>query len=222
MASPQFLYIRNALISKGTSDNKIQSERYFKNVIKCHGVKAPEIRIIFGEMWNKIGKWDEIQIRQLALELLRSPISEEKYMSILFLNRISKKVSVDFIHELESIIPNHVYDWATADGIAGKVIRFLIPRDPRVVATLLKWKDSNHLWTQRIAAVSFVLHARHGKFNNEILTICSSTIKNPERFVQLGTGWVLRELSLADQKRTIEFIKKNYQHFSREGLRYCD
>lgn len=40
-------------------------------------------------------------------------------------------------------------------------------------------------------------------------------------FVQLGTGWVLRELSLSDKNRVVEFIKENYDFFSREGLRYA-
>lgn len=42
-----------------------------------------------------------------------------------------------------------------------------------------------------------------------------------ERFVQLGVGWVLRELSLADLKLVTKFIEKNKRHFSREGLRYA-
>jgi hypothetical protein len=40
-------------------------------------------------------------------------------------------------------------------------------------------------------------------------------------FVQLGTGWVLRELSRADLEGVIEFIKEHYEKFSREGLRYA-
>ena len=46
-------------------------------------------------------------------------------------------------------------------------------------------------------------------------------IKNPERFVQLGCGWVLREVSVDNLKVTVEFIEKNYEYFSREGLRYA-
>jgi len=46
-------------------------------------------------------------------------------------------------------------------------------------------------------------------------------IKNNERFVQLGAGWVLREMSLSDLDRVVAFIKDNYDKFSREGLRYA-
>ncbi len=72
-----------------------------------------------------------------------------------------------------------------------------------------------------MAAVSFVNLARHGNVTAEVLQVCKTTIKNPERFAQLGTGWVLRELWLAEPAVVEVFIKENYQHFSREGLRYA-
>lgn len=42
-----------------------------------------------------------------------------------------------------------------------------------------------------------------------------------ERFVQLGCGWLLREISLSERKRVISFIEKHHESFSREGLRYA-
>jgi 3-methyladenine DNA glycosylase AlkD len=74
---------------------------------------------------------------------------------------------------------------------------------------------------QRMAAVSFVWLARHGNVTNEVLRVCKSTVRNPERFTQLGTGWVLRELWLVEPNRVEKFISENYLYFSREGLRYA-
>lgn len=54
-----------------------------------------------------------------------------------------------------------------------------------------------------------------------LLLIFNSVVKNNERFAQLGVGWLLRELSLADLKLTKNFIKENYNYFIREGLRYA-
>jgi 3-methyladenine DNA glycosylase AlkD len=73
----------------------------------------------------------------------------------------------------------------------------MIKQDVRVAQYLQAWKDSTNVWKQRAACVSFVKLARHGKFNDDILGICAQTVRNPYRFVQLGTGWVLRELWLA-------------------------
>jgi 3-methyladenine DNA glycosylase AlkD len=54
-----------------------------------------------------------------------------------------------------------------------------------------------------------------------LLEIATQVIRNEHRFPQLGAGWLLRELSVADENAVIEFIKENYNLFSREGLRYA-
>ncbi len=43
----------------------------------------------------------------------------------------------------------------------------------------------------------------------------------PIRLLIMCPRWVLRELSLADLSGVKEFIKRNYEHMSREGLRYA-
>jgi len=63
--------------------------------------------------------------------------------------------------------------------------------------------------------------ARLGNHTDPIIRICSTCVKSSERFVQLGNGWVLRELSRADLNLVVNFIKENYKKFSREGLRYA-
>lgn len=97
----------------------------------------------------------------------------------------------------------------------------MIKRDPSLAEVVRQWKDADNLWQQRSSCVSFVKLARFGEHNDVILDICATTVKNSERFVQLGTGWVLRELSLADLDLVTDFIKNNYSCFSREGLRYA-
>ena len=51
--------------------------------------------------------------------------------------------------------------------------------------------------------------------------ICLKTIQNQERFVQLGTGWLLRNVGEANKKQLFDFIEGNIQHFTREGLSYA-
>lgn len=76
------------------------------------------------------------------------------------------------------------------------------------------------MWLQRASCVAFVTLARSGNHNETILEICESAVKNQERFVQLGVGWVLRELYLAVDDQVVEWIKSHFSLMSREGLRY--
>jgi 3-methyladenine DNA glycosylase AlkD len=69
--------------------------------------------------------------------------------------------------------------------------------------------------------VTFVKVARFGQHNEEVIAVCGRVVRNPERFAQLGAGWALRELSLADRDRVVEFLRSHYACVSREGLRYA-
>ena len=131
-----------------------------------------------------------------------------------------KHLDKDNVEEIGLLIEEHCNDWATCDGLAGKVLGRMIKNNSETAHLLKHWKTSKNNWKQRASCVAFVNVARFGKFNKLIINICTNCVKNPERFVQLGVGWVLRELSLADLNLVIKFIKKNYNHISREGLRY--
>ena len=45
-----------------------------------------------------------------------------------------------------------------------------------------------YMWRRRSSCVSFVKLARHGKYDKEVIEICSACVKSKERFVQLGVG----------------------------------
>jgi len=53
------------------------------------------------------------------------------------------------------------------------------------------------------------------------MEICGTCVQSEERFVQLGNGWVLREVGQHYLDEVVDFIKTNYKSFSREGLRYA-
>jgi 3-methyladenine DNA glycosylase AlkD len=55
----------------------------------------------------------------------------------------------------------------------------------------------------------------------KIFSVCRNLAGNPDRFVQLGMGWVLRELFLADREAVLTFIRRYRAGISREGLRYA-
>ncbi len=214
--------LRNELVKQADSETKTSAEKYFRGVIIFHGMNTPNLNAIYKSISPKIKNLELPQALSLVEELVVSPFAEEKGLAIRILNSRHKQLDITFLESFESILRVHVYDWATADGLSGKVWRHLIERaDTKLTNRIVSWRNDSSLWMQRMAAVSFVNLARHGKVTAEVLKVCKTTIKNPERFVQLGTGWVLRELWLAEPETVEAFIKENYQRFSREGLRYA-
>jgi len=160
---------------------------------------------------------------ELSTALLSSNYLEEKEFGIKILQKNHKILKLDDIKTISTYFKkNYVHNWATCDSLSGKVIHELIKaNNVDVISEIHTWKNSDNLWQQRASCVSFVKTARFGTNKDKIMDICSTCVKSPERFVQLGNGWLLRELSLYDLELVVNFIKENYQNFSREGLRYA-
>ncbi|NBO38584.1 DNA alkylation repair protein [bacterium] len=210
------------LAKMGDLKNKAALQRYFRGVVEFHGIKTPDLNSAYKELTQQIEKLTTPERIELARCLLSSSFAEEKGVAVRILHSLRKELSVEFLIQFETEFRTHVYDWGTADSLSSKVFRHLIEiGNERAIRRIVSWRNDSSLWMQRMAAVSFVCLARHGRVTTEVLSICSSTIKNSERFTQLGTGWVLRELWLAEPQRVENFIRANYPSFSREGLRYA-
>lgn len=214
--------IRRRLKKLADAKTKTVSERYFRGVISFYGIKTPVLNTLYKELVPEILNLATSERIELAKILLRSKFYEEKGIAIRILHTCRKNLGVDFLIQFEQEFRANIYDWGTADTLSGKVLRHLIEQgDKNSIHQIVSWRNDSSLWMQRMAAVSFVWLARHGNVTNEVLRVCKSTVRNPERFTQLGTGWVLRELWLVEPNRVEKFISENYLYFSREGLRYA-
>eukprot|EP01116_Phalansterium_solitarium_P022973 TRINITY_DN7811_c0_g1_i3.p1 TRINITY_DN7811_c0_g1~~TRINITY_DN7811_c0_g1_i3.p1 ORF type:complete len:305 (-),score=48.90 TRINITY_DN7811_c0_g1_i3:266-1180(-) len=215
--------IRAALVAGGNQSTAIAKATYFKNVCQFHGLKAPELQQVLDSFKDDVKGLQLQDAFRLASDFISSLYHEEKLTAVTLLKLHLKHLDSSHLPVLEDFfLKNHVYDWATCDTLCGTLIHDIIKRHPAdATRTLLRWKDSENIWQKRASCVSFVKLARHGQFNETIFDICRTTVQHPERFVQLGTGWVLRELSLADRPAVVAFIERHYDNFSREGLRYA-
>lgn len=200
---------------------KAGAERYFKGAVPFIGVKSPRVREVARALYRDYGALDAQAIVDGALALLGAPHQEEKQLAVLLLERLKRRWPPTLLAQLEDVFDASVHDWATCDAIAGRVLHPLMTRDRRSIARVARWSRAPHHWRQRAAAVAFVKRARTGAHNDVIIAICSRLVKNPDRFVQLGMGWVLRELYLADADVTLAFLGRHAASIRREALRYA-
>lgn len=200
---------------------KAGAERYFRGAVPFIGVKAPRVREVARAVYRDYGDRDAQAIVDGALALLRAPHQEEKQLAVLLLERLTRRWPRTLLSQLEEVFDESVHDWATCDALAGRVLHPLMARDPKAIARVATWSRARYAWRQRAAAVAFVKSARAGAHNEIILAICSRVVKNPDRFVQLGMGWVLRELYLADADVTLDFLRRHGASIRREALRYA-
>lgn len=214
--------VRTALDAEASDETKEWGEKYFLGVIDFIGVKGPRMKAIERTLR---ANWNDAPVDEqaaLGFALQTSKFMEERQIGQLVLDRVIKKIDANaLVDELEPIFAKHVRDWATCDALAGRVLRRClidVKARKRLVST---WSRSKNTWMQRASAVAFVNDAKHGHYDDDVIEVCTRIAKTPERFVQLGCGWALRELSLVDRPRVLHFLEDNKAHVSREGLRYA-
>ncbi|CAD8115851.1 unnamed protein product [Paramecium sonneborni] len=212
--------IQKALIEIANPKKGKEISKYMKNVLPFRGLQQPEIAKVFNIFKDEIKEMEDDQKYEIADFLMRQEYGEDKKIALM----IAEKMKFDFqrIKLTEKwFIDGHIKEWATADTYCGRVLkRFVI--DKENAKLMLEWAKHENLWIRRSSCVGFVTLARKKVCDMDLLyKICQENIIHQERFNQLGTGWLLREMSLVDLKGVIEFIEKNIKYFSSEGLRYA-
>lgn len=209
-----------------------QKEKYFKNVIKFYGVDVPELSTLYKSYSSSLKELlkennGKDEIHGLVYELFLHDYSESKWIGIEIMSKIlqskTHKLNIEDLKFVEKLFDEKLaYDWGTVDCLSSKVVTSIIKNEnEKSIEHLLEWSKSENLWKKRASCVSFVKIARFGKHNDTIIQICKNTFQSPERFAQLGAGWVLRELYLAENELVVSFLKDHYQYISREALRYA-
>ena len=213
--------VRRRIVERADPAVKEGAERYFKHKLRFHGLNAPGIRGVARGVEPLLEGRPVSQVVGECFRLLHSPWAEERHVGIALLGRNVRRLPPTFLQDFEPVFDRTVHDWGACDHIAGRVLRPLVSTSPPWRKRIVSWRNAKSPWRQRVAAVAFVNEARHGRHNREILTICRALVQNPDRFVQLGMGWVLRELFLADREVVRGFLRQHYPSINREALRYA-
>jgi len=210
---------------------KAAVEKYMRYVQKYRGMKNSEVRtLIFKDLWAlKIKNMDAEDQKEIAHQLLAVEFGEDKFVGMLIFEKIKKNIELSDIKRIEELFKaGRLVGWANTDGICGTIFRHWAVGNKDNIKYISEWKNCECLWLQRASCVTFVTLAKHGDnepnyegFLATLNEICLKTIQNSERFVQLGTGWLLRNIGTANQKQLFDFIHSNIQYFSREGLSYA-
>ena len=212
---------------------RIWWESYLRQVIPFRGVKMADIRTALHAWIAAEGievRLSLAQQKELALSLVCERYAEDKLAGILFLQEVLlPKGAITWQSSLPEFArlfaEGCIYDWSTCDWFCVKVLGPLVEQQGEACARgISEWRDAENLWQRRAAGVAFVNLAKHGDknfdgFSDMLFEICATTVKHQERFAQTGVGWVLRELSVADQERVACLVQDHLDEFSTESLR---
>lgn len=213
--------VRERLLRDASPSSKKNYEAYFKGAASFVGVPRPKVTAAERDLKPLFAALDDDMRVRSALHLLRKDEMEFRQVGLGVLAREMKRLPDAFLRDIEQLFDDVVRDWASCDMLCSKVLRPLIARSNKNATAMKRWSRSKNMWRRRAAAVAFVNEARHGRHDDVIFDVCTRLVNDDERFVQLGCGWVLRELYLASPTRTVDFIVAHLETISREGLRYA-
>ncbi len=199
------------------------ARRYFKETIHPRGVTLPTVRGLEKELWQELkGEMELKDALQLTELLFETGYWEDPVIGMGFVNRFSTEFTEKELERFEKWIDCYINNWAHCDDLCNHSIGDLLQQKPELAKQLISWTQSENRWKRRASAVSFILPARKGLFETEILSIAERLFADKkDDLVQKGNGWMLREFGKPKQAKLAAFLRKHQKEIPRTTMRYA-
>lgn len=208
---------------KKNTDKKTQqiSQRFFKEKIKCYGVKTALVTKIAKQYWQEIKHWPKKKIFELCENLFSSGYCEEAFVVSSWCPKLVDQCVPSDLSVFEKWINTYIDNWAKCDSFCNHTMGDFIEKYPEQIALMRQWAQSKNRWLRRAAAVSLIIPAKRGKYLTDICTIADLLLEDSDDMVQKGYGWLLKEASRLHQQEIFAYVQRNKQHMPRTALRYA-
>jgi 3-methyladenine DNA glycosylase AlkD len=180
---------------------------------KFYGITVPVLRELAGRFYG-LGLKD-------TLELLKSPIHEERLLALLIL--ISKYRKSDIVGKKKIYLlylghTGYINNWDLVDVTAKHIVgNFLFNRNKTPLYRLARSKS---VWERRIAILSTFDFIDKNQFK-DTLKIARILLSDGHDLIHKAAGWMLREVGKRDMETEENFLKKHSKKMPRTMLRYA-
>jgi len=224
----QFLYMdpiiacmRQDLEDSADPQAKNSFQKFFREEVKCYGVRGPVVSRIARKYWKEVSVRDRQEIFRRCEELLASGYMEEAFVVSDWVPRMKARFIREDFTLFSRWIETYISNWAVCDSFCNHAVGDFIELFPEFVDELKPWTQSENRWVRRAAAVSLIVPAKHGKFIDEVIAIADLLLNDGDDMVRKGYGWLLKEASRKHQAIVFDYILKNRRNMPRTALRYA-
>lgn len=214
------LNIREELRSKMDEKTRESSQHFFKEKIKCYGVRVPLVNQIGKAYLKQLQNASKARIFNLCGILWQSGYIEESFIACNWSYSVHKNYEPEDMLIFENWIRNYVSNWASCDTLCNHTVGEIIIRYPELTEKLKDFARSDGRWMRRAAAVSLILPARNGKFLDTIFEIADILMFDADDMVQKGYGWMLKAASKMHQKEVFDYVVA-HNTMPRTAFRYA-
>lgn len=218
---PVIAQIRQELKSQADPEIQKTSQGFFKEEIRCYGVKTATVNAIAKKYWKDVRERHKPEIFILCEELYQSGYMEESFIVSNWAHALSGRYGKEDLAVFRRWIDTYITNWASCDGFCNHTMGNFIEQYPEYTDELKRWTQSDNRWMRRAAAVSLIVPAKHGKFFNESLEIAGLLLTDEDDMVQKGYGWLLKEASRKHTEEVFSYVMMNRKVMPRTALRYA-
>ena len=200
-------------------------ENYLKQAIPYRGVKTPVVARITAK-WRSAHNLHRLREREqlgLAARLIRQDHAEDKFAGILYIQKhLLRHVDAEAVLTMaEDLFTRGAFgDWSTTDWFSVRVLGPLIKRQGRRAAERIAgWHEAANLWQRRSSIVPFRAVVRQEEYHALIEATIRALVRERERFIQTGIGWVISDLSKAHPTRAAALVESHFDDLSAEVIR---
>jgi 3-methyladenine DNA glycosylase AlkD len=144
---------------------------------------------------------------EVADQLFSGSVLEEKVAAVFLLETLDGEFADREFKLFESWL-DRISSWADHDALVHDLIAPMIAAKPARAKTVFRWGRSANRWHRRAACVALIRGTRAKMFFPEITRLSDSLLAEEDDMVQKGLGWLLRETSKFDVKRTVPYLMK--------------
>ena len=177
------------------------------------GVTVPVLRRLAKQ-------FQELELKSVV-ELLKSPIHEERLLALLVLILQYRKSDADHKSRIYRVYLKHtryINNWDLVDITAKHIVGdFLRDRDRGVLYELAR---SASLWDRRIAILSTFHFIENHQFE-ETIKIAELLLSDRQDLIHKAVGWMLREVGKRNLETEEKFLKRHHRIIPRTMLRYA-
>lgn len=213
--------IRQELKENADPEIKRSSQRFFRELITCYGMKTARVTAIAKKYWKDISERDKNDVFSLCEELYRSGYIEESFIVSDWTYRLKDRYEREDLEVFRHWIDTYITNWASCDGFCNHTMGEFVEKFPETIEELRDWTRSGNRWMRRAAAVSLIIPAKDGRFLDESIGIARLLLTDDDDMVQKGYGWLLKEASRKHTDEIFSFVMANKRGMPRTALRYA-
>lgn len=196
------------------------SLRYFKTGPGQYGAGDRFLGNTVPDLRKVAREYRDLQKKDIV-ELLQSPIHEERLLALLILNlqfQCGTELQRKKIHRMYLNNMKWINNWDLVDCSAPLLIgTYLLDKDPKILNNLAA---SKNLWERRTAIIATQAFIKQNKYDLT-LRIAARLLNDKEDLIHKGTGWMLREIGNRAPKILEEFLDQHAANMPRTMLRYA-